>query len=879
MFHQFWIDLRVRLAALFGRRGLYARADEELQFHLAMREQRLIESGVRADEARRRARSELGNAALLTELSLDSWRYRFMDTLIQDVRCGLRQMRRNPGFSAIAIATLALGIGGITAMFSAFDAILIRPLPYADADRLVMVWDMLKASNPKSFPTPAEWIEWRRLNTVFTDLAATQAWGATLSGDSEVEQVSARKTTASLWSVLGVRPLIGRVFTESEDEGGVKVVVISHGLWQRRFGGSPGVLGRKIAMNDSTWEIVGVMPRDFYFLPGPDIDVWMPSSFSPSIRRNFAWHDSQIVARLKPGVTLEQAGKSMDALSLQVTAKDFRGPHRVLVTRLREEIAGKTQTVLVLLLGASSALLMIACVNIANLLMSRATVRGREVAIRTALGAGRGRLAAQFLTEGVVLAALGSVAGLILAIPAMRFLATLAPESMGAVRLSLDWRVLAFSAAVAIAATLAFGLAPAVRGSRSVPQNGLRDGGRGATGPRSHWFQHALIVVETALAVVLLTSGGLMLQTFRHLRNADLGMHREKLLTFEAPLFRYGDFEKRVAYVNALIESIRAVPGVIDAGASTQLPLRTSDTFATFYLLEGQAKDRYPSQVALMRVVTRDYFATLGARLREGRFFDASDRRSGSPAAVVNETFANLHFPGRSAIGARFKYGQLNEKGYWYTIAGVVKEVREVSMAEEPRPVVYRLHDQTDQVGSLPSSFVVRTALDPSSIVPAVRQAVWSVDKNQPIWRFETLETILSRQLSTPAQGTALLTAFAALALLLASVGFYGVLSFAVAQRTNEIGVRMALGATSRAVLVSFVQRGLVLTVAGLAIGLVLSAVSSRLMTNLLYGFRPDYAPAVIATSVVLLGVAALACFVPARRASRVDPAIALRNE
>ena len=879
MLHQFWIDLRVRLAALFGRRDLYARADEELQFHLAMREQRLIESGVEAEEARRRARRELGNAALLTELSLDSWRYRFMDTLVQDIRCGFRQIRRNPGFAAIAIATLALGIGGITAMFSAFDAILIRPLPYADAGRLVMVWDLLKADNPKTFPTPAEWIEWRRLNTVFTDLAATQGWGATLSGDSEVEQVPARKTTASLWSVLGVRPLLGRVFTESEDESGAKVAVISHGLWQRRYGGSPGVLGSKIAMNDATWEIVGVMPRDFYFLPAADIDVWMPSSFSPSIRRNFSWHDSHIVARLKPGVTLEQAQKSMEALSLQVTAKDFRGPHRVLVTPLREEIAGKTQTVLVLLLGASAALLLIACVNIANLLMSRATVRGREVAVRTALGAGRGRLVAQFLTEGVVLAALGSAAGLVLAIPAMRFLATLAPESMGPVRLSLDWRVLAFSAAATIAATLAFGLAPALRGSRLAPRNGLREGGRGATGPRSYWLQHSLIIVETALAVALLTSGGLMLETFRHLRNSDLGMRREKLLTFEAPLFRYGDFEKRVAYVNALIESIRAIPGVVNAGASAQLPLRTSDTFATFYLLEGQAKNRSTSQVALMRVVTRDYFATLGARLREGRSFDTSDRRSGSPAAIVNETFANRHFAGRSAIGARFKYGQLNEKGYWYTIVGVVKEVREVSMAEEPRPVVYRLHDQTDQVGSLPSGFVVRTALEPASIVPAIRQAVWSVDKNQPIWRFETLETILARQLSTPAQGTALLTAFAVLALLLATVGFYGVLSFAVAQRTNEIGVRMALGATSGEVLVSFIRRGLVLTFAGLAIGLVLAAISSRLMTNLLYGFRPDYVPAVAVTSAVLLAMAALACFVPARRASRVDPAIALRNE
>jgi predicted permease len=880
MLSQFWIEVRVRLAALFARRSLHARASEELEFHLAMREQRLIESGVAPAEARERARRELGNPSMLAEQTLDSWRYPLVDFLIHDIRYALRSFRRNPGFSVIAVATLALGIGGITAMFSAFDAILIHPLPYADAGKLVVIWDELKGlDQPKQFATPPEWIEWRRLNTVFTDLAATQAWGATLAGDPELEQVPARKTTANLWSVLGVRPLIGRVFTESEDEQGARVVVISHGLWQRRYGGSPDVVGRRIPMNDGTWEIVGVMPPEFYFLPGREIDVWMPASFPAWMRRNFSWHDVQVVARLKPGITIEQARKSMEALSLQVTEKLRPAPRRVIVTRLREEIAGKTETVLVVLLGASAALLLIACVNLANLLMSRGASRGREVAVRTALGAGRGRLVGQFLTESLLLAGLGSIAGLVLAVPAMRFLETLVPEPMGTMRLVLDWRVLAFSAAVTVAATLTFGLVPALLGSRSAPQNGLRQGGRGAAGSRSYWLQHSLIVVETALAVVLLTGGGLMLQTFRHLRNSDLGMRSEKLLTFEAPMFRYGDFEKRVAYVNALMESIQAVPGVIHAGATSQLPLRTIDTQATNYLLEGQMSGGTHGQVALMRVVTREYFAALGARLREGRFFDISDRRSASPAVIVNETFANRHFAGRSALGARIKYGQLNEKGYWYTIAGVVKEIREGSMAEDPRPVVYRLHDQTDQAGSLPNGIVVRTAADPSSIVPSIRQAVWAVDQNQPIWRFETLETIVARQLSTPAQGTALLSAFALLALLLASIGLYGVLSYAVSQRTNEIGVRMALGATSREILLSFGKRGLALTFAGLAIGLVLAAISSRLMSNLLYGFRPDYAATVTAISLVLLAVAALACFVPARRASRVDPVIALRNE
>jgi predicted permease len=855
--------------------------EQELQLHAELAAEDAVRSGHAPEQARAAARMRAGGVAQAMEELRDQRGLPWLNDLGRDSRYALRQLRRTPAFSAIAVATLALGIGGVTAMFSAFDTILIRPLPYASPDRLVMVWDLLGRERifSKSFPAPAEWLEWRRQNTVFIDIAATQPADATLSGDSEPEQVPARKVTANLWSVLGVSPQIGRVFTEEEDVNGVRVLVISHRLWQRRYGGSPDVVGRKITVNDNAYDVIGVMPGEFYFMPGRDIDIWMPSSFSPSMRRNFSWHDSQVVARLKPGVTLERAQESMAALSLQVTAKDFRGPHSVAVTPLREEMAGQTQTALVVLLGASAALLLIACVNLANLLLSRGEVRRREVAVRAALGAGRGRLVAQFLTESVVLAGLGSIAGLALALPAMRFLETLAPETMGTVRLTLDWRVLAFAAAVAIAATVTFGLAPALRGTRLAPQVGLREGGRGAAGPRSHWFQHALIVIETALAVVLLTGGGLLLETFRHLRSTDLGMRSEQLLTFEAPLFRYPDFDKRVAFVNAELEKLRAIPGVVNAGATSQLPLRVKNTHATFYLLAGQARSSIPGQVALMRVVTRDYFPTIGARLREGRFFDTSDRRSAPPAAIVNETFADRHFPGRSVIGEKLQYGQLNDKGYWYTIVGVVKEVREVAMGEAPRPAVYRLHDQTDQVGSLPSGIVIRTAVEPASIVSAVRQAIWSVDKDQPIWRIQTVDDIVDGQLSTATQSTSLLGAFALLALLLASLGLYGVLSYSVTQRRKEIGVRLALGATSRDILLSFGRRGLAVTLAGLGIGLVLAAVAARSMTNLLYGVRPDYGPIVAVVSLTLLTVAALACFLPARRASRIDPMIALQCE
>jgi predicted permease len=698
-----------------------------------------------------------------------------------------------------------------------------------------------------------------------------------LTGEGEPEQLAGRKATWNLWSVLGTPPLLGRAFTEEEDTNGARVAVISYGLWRRRFGGDPAAIGRKITLNDSPYEVIGVMPREFYFLPARDIDIWIPASFPAWMRKNYAWHDADIVARLKPGMTLERAQASMAALSRQVTADDFRGPHSVALAPLREEMAGKTRTALIVLLCAAAALLLIACVNLANLLLSRGAARRRELAVRAAIGAGRGRLIAQFLTESLTLAGLGGAAGLALAAPAMRFLERLTPETMSATRLALDWRVLAFAASVAIGAALAFGLAPALGASRAALQEGLRQGGRGSAGARSHWFQHSLIVIEMALAVALLTSGGLLIQSFQHLRSLDLGIRTERLLTFETPI-RQPEANRRVAFVNAELERIRAAPGVISAGAISRIPLTVSDQ-ATFYRLPGQSDSSIPGQVASNRVVSRDYFTTVGARLREGRFFDSSDRKSDRPAAVINESFANLHYPGRTAVGERLQFGDLDEKGYWYTVIGVVKEIRDRGVTETLRPTIYRLLDQADQSNDRTSGIVVRTGVDPASLVPAIRQAIWSVDRNQPVARVRTMAEIVDGQLATSAQSAALMGAFAALALVLASIGLYGVLSYAVAQRTNEIGVRMALGATSDDILLSFSRRGLTLTAVGLAAGLALAAVAARLMKTLVYGFQPDFAAAAAVVSGVLLAVAALACFVPARRASRLDPVVALQQD
>ena len=523
-----------------------------------------------------------------------------------------------------------------------------------------MIWDdMTKLDvTTKLTPSPAEWLEWRRLNTVFTDLAITQSLEATVSGDGDPEQVPARSASWTFWSVLGVRPTAGRVFTEDEDNKGVKVVVISHSLWQRRFGGRPEAIGSTMSINDERYEVIGIMPQKFYFLPARDVDLWVPASMPAWMRTSFGWHSATVVARLKPSITLSQARDSMRALSLQITAKDLGGGHPVLVIPLREEIAGRTRTALTVLLWASATLLVIACVNLTNLLLSRGAARSREVAVRTALGAGRGRLVRQFLTESLTLAALGALAGVALALPAIRFLERLVPEAMGdAAPLRFDWRVLMFSTGVAAVAAVGFGLVPALRGSRFTPQDAMRAGGRGSTGARSHWFQHSLIVVETALAVVLLTCGGLLLQTYHYLRHNDVGMRSERLLTFETPCSAMPGLRPAYCLHQRGSGEGSRDSGVVGAASINLIPF-TNSANATFYLLEGQSRSQTAGQVALIRNVSRDS-SPLSARSSRRPAFTTDDRQSSAPVTIVSEQFAKRAYPGRSPLGQRFKFGSL----------------------------------------------------------------------------------------------------------------------------------------------------------------------------------------------------------------------------
>lgn len=854
--------------------------DDELRTFVDMASADRRRDGATPAEARRLAVLQLGGAAQVKERVRAHRHGGWLDEVGRDVGYGLRQVRRNPGFSAVAITTLALGIGVNTAVFSAVDAVLLKPLPFADADRLVMVWlgNTRIDDPPKFFVTPPEWAAWRRLNAVFTDIAASQPADAVLSGDGMPEDLVGRKVTGNFWTVLGVQPQLGRVFTEAEDTLGARVVVISHAFWQRRFGGvQDDVIGRNVTLNDQTYEVIGVLPRSFYFMPTRDTDVWMPASFTPGLLANWGWHDLHCIARLKPDVSVAQAQDAMAALSLRVSA-ERPSPRPAVVTPLREELAGKTSMSLVVLFAAAGAVLLIACVNVTNLLLARGSARHHEVLLRAALGASRGRLVRQLLVESLVLAGLGAVAGVALAIPAMQLLETLVPPTMGAVELTLDWRALGVSAAMAVAAAVTFGVVPAVRGSRTtLHQQVLRAAGRGNTGAHGRRFQQALIVAQTAIAMTLLATGGLLLQTLQQLRQTDLGIRQERLLTFVTPLFRYADFDQRVAFVNSQLDRIRAVPGVERAAAISRIPLTVTDQ-STFYRLEGQTGVQSRQQLALARVVTRDYFETVGATVREGRFFDETDVRSDAPSAIVNETFVGRHFANRSPIGARLQFGNRGQAGYWYTIVGVAKDIRERGVIEDVHPAIYRVLEQADQATAYaPGGIVVRSSVAPETIVAAVRTAILSLDSNQPMARVQTMGDIVTTQLAVPSQNTWLLGALALLALVLASVGLYGVLSYSVVQRTREIGTRMALGARPRDILLSVGGQGLMLTLAGLAIGLVLSALAMRALRTLYYGVSPSYPSAAVVAALVLMAVAAVACLMPAWRASRVSPVIALR--
>ena len=809
-----------------------------------------------------------------------------MQTLWQDLRYALRMLRKHPGFTLIAVLTLALGIGANTAIFSLLDGVLLRPLPYHEPERLAMIWeDATSIGFPRDTPAPANYSDWKAQNQTFEDLAALDFRGFNLTGDGQPERLNAFGVTYNFFPLLGVKPALGRNFLPEEDQPGAnKVAVISHRLWQSRFGGDRGIINRDILLNDEKVRVVGVMPPGFQFYQSY-INLWVPSAFSPSELANRGNHFLTVVGRMKPGVNVAQADadiKSIMQRIAQAYPDDAKGLSSVVVS-LREEFTGNAQQSLMILLAAVGFVLLIACANIASLMLARAATRTREIAVRSALGAGRGRIVRQLLTESLLLAVFGGVLGMLLALWSFEFLRQLIPPAMaGQTALQLDGRVLLFTLVASLASGVLFGLAPALQASKFDLNEVLKEGGgRSGTGTGPRRLRNVLIVGEVALSLVLLIGAGLLIQTLFNLHGQYSPLHPEKALTMRTvlPEYKYGEHARRVAFYDQVIERVQALPGVVSAGFTTSVPLEWKGG-SNGLSIEGRQAEPGLGFNANHRQVTNDYLQTMQIALRQGRYFDGRDQEQSEPVTIINEAMARQYWPNENALGRRVKIGSADSNRPWLTIVGIVADVRQMGMTEAVKPEMYMPQRQIkSHFFFSPRDLVIRASVEPMSLADAIRNAVHAVDPDQPITNIRTMEEVLGEESAQSRVSMILMGAFAALALFLAAIGLYGVLSYFVAQHTPEIGLRMALGAQAGDVLRLVLRQGLMLVFCGVALGLLGAFALTRLMKSLVFGVATADPLTFAIVPLVFCAVALVACWIPARRATNVDPIIALRTE
>lgn len=812
-----------------------------------------------------------------------------MESLLQDIRYSIRTLSKHPGFAAVAVLTLALGIGANTAIFSVVENVLLRPLPYPQPQNLVQIWNTYPPQAPRAPLSPGDYADWRQQNASFSEMGgyAQISQGFNLTGEGEPQRVLGSYASAGLFPMLGLHLAAGRYFLPEEDRAGSSpVVMLSHRLWRSRFGGDPKVIGRTITLDNQGYSVVGVLPGDFRLLRWPD--VWMPIGQYSDDLTEHVHHAFNSIGRLKPGVTLAQAQDELKRLNEQETIK-YPDSHKffgVLVEPMEDPSAAQLRGILLVLSGAVGLVLLIACANIVNLLLVRNSGRAREVALRTALGASPWQLSRQLLTESLLLAVAGGAVGLLLAIAGLRALIAFVPADLGVVRESgVNGKVLAFTAVVCVAAGIICGLLPALRALRSNLAGTLKQGSKGTGASGRQRTHSALVVSEIAMALVPLIGAGLLLRSFQHLLEVSPGFRVDHILTMEVqqaslPFAQISKLStedwiqlgrKQALQFEQIAEKIRALPGVKEAAGVDDLPLSNEFRQASRFVIEGQPVPNAGARpIVQFRTVSLQYFSTMGIPLREGRLFTEDDWKV--VHALINETMARRFWPKGDAIGKRINLCSLDPQPCWSTIVGIVGDVHQFGLDGEPTFDVYFTTGWTPY-------FVVRTASDPVALAPAVADVIHKEAPNLPVTHVLTMEELLEGSISARRFSAMLVGVFAVLAVLLAAVGIYGVMSYTVSQRTQEIGVRMALGAQAGDVRGMILAQTIKLTVVGVAIGLAGAFGVARFLTSLLFGVGTHDPITFFGVAALLIVVAVVAAYVPAHRAMRVDPIVALRYE
>ena len=810
-----------------------------------------------------------------------------MDRIFRDVRFGIRSLAKRPGSTLVALVTLALGIGVNTAIFSAVDSILLRPLPFEEPERLVSIWEQgLKLGIKQNEVAPANFFDLRKQSQAFEGIGAHGPQDMNLTGgDAEPERLNGELVTANVFSILGVEPVLGRTFLPEEDMTGKhRVVVLSERLWQRRFNRDPSIVNRNITLNGESFTVVGVMPRGFFY-PARETELWVPWAMEPEQASGRGDHYLRLVARLRPGITLPQANADVASIGARLSNEYPKTNESLtfIVNSLHQDYAGDLRLPILILFASVGLVLLIACANVANLLLAQATTRRREIAIRIALGARRWTIVRQLLIESLLLGGAGGLLGLLGAVWGVEALAKLLPDNLSKLQsVSVDSRVFLFTLGVSVLTALVFGGVPALLAARAKPGETLSDVARDTAGGLSgRHVRRLLVVSEVALAVVLLVGAGLLIRSFQILRQVETGFTTENLLTMKMvlPMPKYRNPEVRRAFYDEVLRRVEELPGVESAGVITFLPLSFNGMNFAFSAEGHASPGDMKLPFALYRAVSPDYFRAMGITLQRGRFFDAHDSGDAQPVILVSRRLAEQTWPNEDAIGKRLKIGPLDSPNPWLTVVGVVGNVRQAGLYGDERMDLYAPYAQERRVFVAPRDLVLRTKGDPASVAGAVRQAVWSVDKDQPISHVRTMDQVFAAAISQERFQALLLGLFAALALVLACIGLYGVISYAVAQRTHEIGVRMALGARPRDVLRLVLRQGMSLTIVGLVLGIAIGSVATRVLSDLLYGVTARDPLTFVGVPILLLLVAFLACYIPARRATRIDPLVALRYE